>query len=1005
MPNQTFLLNSFTGWSPNDDAINGGRGTCLQMTNLEFDRNGALSLQNGTTVKQTIGAANAHTLFSKFLQGVRHDYTSLVDGSVYRDGSLLTAGGSTSRTAFSTAFDDTLIASGAYRVKDSGTAVSNLGVTAPTLAPTLTQFPYTTSPLIANATDTNGYHGVFASLVDVGGYDFLEQWQCDTTDFLFVFATFDSANTTDTTVLAQTTVGTTTTESTPNDFIDVTLFSIDGSGNPDNSGVDMNNVSAIQFAIYLSRPSSLTPTIEFASDYYTYNWTSDLGPNGDDIRVVSGSKISFRIRRQQFTRVGGNTALDWNDVVGYVVGIQCVGAMANPAGISIPQTFQGGDAGSISGTGEVQVQYAQMNVAVTNSYTAKSTLGPAAKVSNIENLGFALVPQVPTDPQVTNIWIFRQDNGLSEWYRVLDIPIADVAANTIDTTSDTDALVEDVTVDLTLVSTFSIDTILEILGPIGGRWYYFTSSFLYPSDINDPDLINVQKGVRTCGGQSEVFLWARKITESQILVGTSIDIYLLSGTFRTLPDGSIDISYLPLGCKFPPLSRDANVFSGQVYYLSTSGWTSISTGGSNQILSSPGQDLLYQGETRYGYTGLDLPGIAPGSVNFPSCIQKGKLYCTVTGTGRIEVFDFIRQYWRPVEFPFSGDCNAICETQDGQVLGYFSDNKLRVLFDETTKLIDGATNQAIQYLSTAQDGGVSRNRKNLFTFKSRLQNTSGNLTVQILTDQGTITLSSTVQNGTLNSEFALDISSKLEAGKWWQFQLSGSFADFLLQDLSVDCDVLPTPLTSLIGLSNNFGTGSKKRVRTWPFVIDTRNGIATLTPYVDGVAQTPISVQTTYKATVLYKFLTDVFGIDYGYKIMYDGATLFEFYGEQSPEVVQVLPVAKRFDQIGPQEFFRYGKVQKLNIRLMPIDDTQDENVVLVLPYTVYFNDQEVLTGSIDVLNKAEGSYTIGTPKGTAGAILRVEFGPVGYDLHRFNTKFLVTESGNETEGKWVTIG
>jgi hypothetical protein len=1033
MPVETFFWNNFGGgWSPNDDAIKGGGQNLLKMTNLELDRNGSLSLQNGTTVKQSIGDSADHTLYSRFLQGTRHDYTSLTFGKIFRDATQLTPSGSTSRTGFSTAFDDTLITSGTYRVKDSGTGTPpSLGIGAPTGALTTTQLAYlATQNWIATGTDVNTLFGTAKTITAVAGFDFLTQWETKQSVVTvngqplhtFNFGTYDSANTTDTTILTQTGFGSTTTVQDPNDVFNISFFSIDGAGLPSSSGLALAYFYSLSIKIYLSRPVATTMTggtvMTIPSDYFQYTLTAGVVQNGDDVRVISNNEIVLAIRRQQFQRIGNNSALDWNTVVGYEVVVNTT-QPSGLAGCAIPLSFQGGRAGMISGTNGIQVQYAQMNVAKTSSYTAKSVLGPITQLSGVVNAGFAILAQTPTDPQVTNIWIFRQDNGLDQWYRVLDIPLANVGTAQIDTLNDDDALVVDITVDLNLVSTASsgiTEDILEIIGPIEGRWYYFTKEFLYPSDIEDPDLTNVAEGIRTCGAQSEVFLWACKISEAQVLVGTSVDVYMFSGTFTTLPDGSIDVYYRPLGCKFPPIARSANVFSGVVYYLSMMGWTSVSANGQNQVLSSPGLDLLYQGEARYGYVGIVLPGNAPDSVLYPSCIQKAKLYCSITGTGRIEIYDFVRQYWRPCLYGLSSDCSGLVSTQDGQILGYYGgDNKLRTLWDQTTKLVDGAGNQNISILNVAIDGAspasnwsgtaYSRNRKDLSTFKSRVFTNDSPLSVSINTDQGNANLGN-VSSANLNVEEFLDISQKLATCKWWQFSLSGSFSDFLLQDCSVDADIRPQPLTFVRGRNKNFETGCQKRIRTWPFVIDTRSGIATITPYVDNVAQPPVQFQTPEKTTVLYKFLTDVFGIDYGYTVLYDGTTEFEFYGDMPPEIVQTLPIAKRFDQIGPQEFFRYGKVLKLSIRLLPNDLSGVLNKVLQLPYTIYFNDQTVLSGlTIPVLNGVEGAYTIGVPKGTAGGIFRLELGPAPFDIHRFNIKVLVDESGQDTDGRWVSIG
>ncbi len=629
MPIETFFWKDFAGgWSPNDDAIKGQGNKLLKMTNVELDRNGALSLQNGTNVLQTLAASPSHVvatdLYSRFLLGTRHDYTALGSGQVFRDGTQLTASGATDRTGFGTAFDYTLITSKNYRVKDTGSGTpANLGIGAPTVKPTLTTLIYKSpASWIATATDVNTLFGTAKHITAVGGHDFLDQWQTKQSVITvngqplqtFNFGTYDSANTTDTTTLTQTNFGSTTTPQDPNDVFKLSLFSIDGAGLPSAAGTSLGGFYSMSITIYLKRPVATTMTggtvMTVPSDYFIYSLQAGVPANGDDIRVVSSNQIVLAIRRQQFQRVGSDSTLDWNTVVGYQLIVNTL-QPSGLSGVSLPLSFQGGRAGMVSGTNGINVQYAQMNVAVTPAYVAKSTLGPVSSVVAVANVGYAILAQTPTDPQVTEVWIFRQDNGLDQWYRVLVIPIASIGTAQIDTFNDSDALTLDITVNLNLVSTASVGIAAEIftiIGPVNGRWYYVAVPFLYPSDIEDPDLTDVSLGVRICGEGSEVYLWAIMVNESLLLIGTSIDVYILSGTFITLPDGTIDLYYRPLGCKFPPITKDAVILGGLIYYMSNSGWASISPNGQNNLLTYPTHDLLYQGEDRYGYTSVDLVG-------------------------------------------------------------------------------------------------------------------------------------------------------------------------------------------------------------------------------------------------------------------------------------------------------------------------------------------------------------------------------------------------------------
>jgi hypothetical protein len=112
---------------------------------------------------------------------------------------------------------------------------------------------------------------------------------------------------------------------------------------------------------------------------------------------------------------------------------------------------------------------------------------------------------------------------------------------------------------------------------------------------------------------------------------------------------------------------------------------------------------------------------------------------------------------------------------------------------------------------------------------------------------------------------------------------------------------------------------------------------------------------------------------------------------------VQVLPIAKRFDQVGPEEFFRYGKIKMIELRVLPLGGFQ-------IPFTIYFNDSANFVGFFQVTPNKEGTYYIMLPKGTSGNVVRIELGPTNFDFHRFYTRLQVTASGNDTDLKWINL-
>jgi hypothetical protein len=210
-------------------------------------------------------------------------------------------------------------------------------------------------------------------------------------------------------------------------------------------------------------------------------------------------------------------------------------------------------------------------------------------------------------------------------------------------------------------------------------------------------------------------------------------------------------------------------------------------------------------------------------------------------------------------------------------------------------------------------------------------------------------------------------------------------------------EVFPEPRKSYVVPVTNFGTANKKRLRVWPFVVDPKGGTLTFTPIVDQVAYPSLatSFSHTGKKTVLVNYIEDIFGIEYsGY---WSSSTEWEFWDTLQPEIVQVLPVAKRFDQVGPEEFFRYGKIRRIELRVFPDGGTS-------IPYTLYMSDTSNATGTITVVDGKEDSYFIDEPKGTNGRIARIVFGPTAFNFHRISVRIQVAASGRDTELNWITL-
>lgn len=1076
------------GWMPGEDPIQGRKNGLLKMNNVELDSNGALTLCGGTVVKQTGFPSNAHTIGSRLINGARHDYSLLADGSIYRDITSIATGGDSTNGAIGTAFNFTLLVSGDKRIKDNGSAVVNLGVLPPTAftQPTVnsTNFPYAfIGDVGANYVAITGT----ATNPTLGGNVYL-QLTTDANGFAVV----------------QTYAGT----GAP--YNANLLTGVGGAGNIGYA----TDADFIVIQGYTPYPWGVT--LEFDVLLQAGNVTGDQVSDFYAIKLELVDQefdpytgvFTIRTRRDAFTRFGSK-ALDWSTVYGFRLTVVSTNI---PTTINFLGSYFGNTMIQMAGGSRAQFgvyQYLQVNVNDTGSYQAKSIAGPLSNPITINGNQALLIPQDTADTQVNQAWIYRRGGLLEKWYRVKVFTMVAGAYGgvaTQDILGDQDALTLKLILNLNLVSIASTtitDKIFDIVGPVNGRWYYFTTNFMYPSDINDPDLVDASIAVRITGSSSELLMWARQVTDSTILVGTSLDVYTLSGTFATFPDFTIDIYFRPLHCEYPPLTCDAVVWGSQVYYLANDGWRIIDGSGGNPSLVSPNLDRLYRGETVEGYTGANLK-VLPRSVRFPIVIAKNKMWCFVTGVGtlRIEVYDFIRQYWRPVVYSL-GEVSAACRTQDGQVLAFYTDKKLREVDVQSSKLIDGATKQSVLIKSMVFDGGAPRCRKDSSTVKLRALNADA-INISIIVD-GSLTINS-AGNSTVSSTFVkdqfFDISAvaNLALVKTYQVILGtdSTIANLIVDDISILYDQRPEQRSFLRIQSNNYGTSARKRIATIPFQLDSLGNDVTVIPYLDGVAQPTGTYNSSRKTSFNYEFLieggdlaraldyeyvihsaglfeffgfgeprivetyqqqtrgfvipvsnfgnaqkkrlrvwpfvissptiansvtytpivdgsttlptvfivgqekityrhffkTDIFGVDYG---GYFSSTVdFEVDQILPPEIVETLPIAKQFDQLGPEEFFRYGKVKQIEIRVLPYGES--------IPYTIYFNDTSSKTGTFTVVYGKEDSYYLMMPKNVAGHVIRIELGPTSFDFHRFYMRVQVAKSGKDTDLEWINL-
>lgn len=1094
MPEQIIFQDFSAGWIPSDDASNGRKNGFLRFDNCELDDNGAITLIGGTSVLRSGYTQNWHSMFSIIINGVRHDYGADVAGQVYRDSTnILAAGdpvGDTQIAAFSAAFDFVLICSGALRKKDNGTSAFNLGVKPPTVAPGLSIF-YDNAPQTKFATLLTDIMSplLLGSFAVLGGY--YVQMTANA-DGIAVIQTFD---TTPTPKNLNTMVGASgiPSNATDQDFITLSGYIPDPFG------------KALQFDVLLENPNGAGDEV---GNFYRYI-IDDLATAAE---YSAQGVFTVKMRRKDFQRVGSGGHA-WTQVWGFRLTFNGdANEKINIFGTSVADhifSMVGGDK-----TQQGTYQYLQVNVVNNGSYLGKSPIGPISGAVDIDMMQMFVVPQNPNvanpDGQANEAWIYRRGGLLNDWYRVMVFDSTTGFTSGYDTMSDVDAIELGIKLNQNFISVADIPGhIVSIVGPMEGRWIYFNDDTAYLSEINNPDLVDASTAIKLTGSKTEKVLWAKQVGNKTILVGTTFDVYSFTGTFITQPDFIVDIFYDGFGTEYPPITYDATEASNGVFYLAKDGWRLMGSDGENKNLITPSLDVLYRGKARFGYNPPNLK-FMPGNVRFPVVVAKNKLWCFISKMNRCEVYDFTRGYWRTFSNYGLGDITAAYSTQDGRILCFFVDNKLREI-DTVDKLIDGTYRNVVSLLSPIFHNNSPYQRKDSYTFNMRFytgaQVSGAGLNVGITTDHGTsVMISKGIPqfSTTFVEELVLDMADfpTLRTAKTYQILIDGPVSDLKITSFGISYDLHPLPLTFLriqdtnygtaarkrissipfqidtlgnnvnfrpiidgapqfdmtvvstrkqtfdyqfqlngtgmdidfgvdygyeIDSTNNipfefygfteiknieilpeasktlvipvtnFGTPNKKRVRVWPFVIDPLGGIVNFVPIVDGVSLPQLNHTFDHegKRTVFVHYTEDVFGVDYS-GIM-TGSGPFELWKVEQPTVVEVLPIEKRFDQVGPEELFKLGKILEFEIRLLPFGN--------LIPYRFFYNDDSELHGDIEVVSGKEATYFVKVPKGTTMNVVRIEIGPTDFDFHRHYLRLKVNRSGRDTESEWVTLG
>lgn len=616
------------GWMPDADASNGPSQSLLRMDNCVLDELGVVAQRKGSAPINAVAftEVDCHSLFTATLNGTR--YRMLGAGnSVIVNSTFLFAGGvtGTGDISFGSHLGQILMARGSTKRKYDGATARNWGINPPSGTPTITG-------VIADSK-------VFADC-NVGSIPAFTQEEGTIT------ATFPTgADGTANGALEVTPSSTTGRAVVTKTYVAETDFTVLSGG-----GLATDD-HLISFYVYLTDPSTLlsvtlefdcngTPTNRFQEDYFAFKWNAnedvpiggdreprnglgrDFGPgqtppSPTDVDRANAALFSgtndnpvvrfqptagwnkLQITRGQMTRIGSTVNKGWNT-------IKAVRVIAEMTGGGTNAVVRFDDI-KISG-GPLTGAYRWLGVLVYNSGTYQGLSGPGTASNETTVSGQSADVTFPGDGardlQATELWLYRAGGSLDTYYRTATVAIAGFGAVTVrDTLSDRDALLQNLKLEVD--NTVPPNNIIGIAGPYYDRTAVLTSDgFVAFSRRLNPDSFSAGQVIRATG-PDETPYWIKQAFNG-LYIGTSKDVYRISGTGAELPDDSLDFVKEPLNIDHPPISPAVAQDGNLLVYLAADGWRVMNGAGSKAITGPT--SLLYKGYTRHGVSPVNLSG-------------------------------------------------------------------------------------------------------------------------------------------------------------------------------------------------------------------------------------------------------------------------------------------------------------------------------------------------------------------------------------------------------------
>lgn len=823
------------GWQPGVDQRNGPPSALLRMDNLVVDQQGIISLRQGSSLISgpTALGNDIRVLFTTTINEQRIRYAQVDDGvfasvdvGVYNQIQSNYPG--TGDISFADQLGQVFIARSTQKFKHDGVNTRQWGITAPTAVPSLAATdPNEKSISTFNNGESPGWDAT-EGLVDgdVGFDDLADGARVVTPDSVTGRGAIQK-------VFANET-----------DFFNYA----DGEAGAQED--------LCEFYVYISDPANLArltlnfdvngdepaSSARFANDVYTHEFTPEdaVEVKFDDAQLLDDrydvegferdsvqdrrekSRVPFRsgvVRRDQisqtlnsgwakfsvprnkFQRVGNTPGKSWETVIAVQFVVEYnVAEDVGPGFVKVDQLrFIGGEDHTLAGRYKVRcVLFADYGTHVVRSAPSDFSEEVELKSNGLQvsfSIGTLFSQHVTGgsgDPTV-GVEAYLMGGNLNGFYLAATRNQVQGNASFTITDSERTLLIRNTT--LVADNQEPPDDIIAAVAH-RQRMVVLTKTELRISELANPESFPL-KLTFPVGNRSFTAFWLQR-SGDDLLVGTSIDGFVLEGLGEEYPDGTTDFKLRAIGVAEPPVSEAVASEGGRLVYLASDGPRSLVgvTGGSLRA----NLDILYQGNTRFG---VSPPNIGSAVGRFRFAIWGPRLYAIVpeglTGEGSrvVHVYDFRTQQWSRRTYPRL--LLSIYREPDGKIVAGDDSGSIYQLdilttslsFDETT---GGFLPIAYELWTTFDDDQKPYSRKDPFDARFDLDSTEP-VNVLILTDgaDSTIYDSVTIPTPSVKPYHHPIEANDPESPISFQVRFSGTTVQFRLRSFGIVYRDRPLP--------------------------------------------------------------------------------------------------------------------------------------------------------------------------------------------------------------------